>query len=79
MRNSNSGSFKIESESENSQIINSKENNFIEQNFEEIINSNENEEKLDNEPYDLIELEEEFYYEFTIPKRETIPNLGKYF
>ena len=47
MRNSNSGSFKIESESENSQIINSKENNFIEQNFEEIINSNENEEKLD--------------------------------
>ena len=40
---------------------------------------NENEEKLDNEPYDLIELEEEFYYEFTIPKRETIPNLGKYF
>ena len=43
MRNSNSGSFKIESESENSQIINSKDNNFIEQNFEEIINSNENE------------------------------------
>jgi hypothetical protein len=43
MRNSNSGSFKIETESENSQIINSKDNNLIDQNFEEIINSNENE------------------------------------
>ena len=47
MRNSNSGSFKIESESENSQIINSKDNNLLEQNFEEIINSNENENYVD--------------------------------
>ena len=30
MRNSNSGSFKIETEWENIQIINSKDNNFIE-------------------------------------------------
>jgi hypothetical protein len=30
MRKSNSGSFKIETESENIQIINSKDNNFIE-------------------------------------------------
>ena len=30
MRNSNSRSFKIETESENIQIINSKDNNFIE-------------------------------------------------
>ena len=30
MRNSNSGSFKIETELENIQIINSKDNNFIE-------------------------------------------------
>ena len=37
MKNSNSGSFKIETEWENIQIINSKDNNFIEQNFEEII------------------------------------------
>ena len=41
MRNSNSGSFRIETESENSQIINWKDNNFIEQNFEEIIKSME--------------------------------------
>ncbi len=39
MRNSNSGNFKIETESEISQIINSKNNTFIEQNFVEIINS----------------------------------------
>ncbi len=30
MKNSNSGSFKIETEWENIQIINSKDNNFIE-------------------------------------------------
>ena len=30
MRNSNTGSFKIETESENIQIINSKDNNFVE-------------------------------------------------
>ena len=47
MRKSNSGSFKIDTESENIQIINSKDNNFIEQNFEEIINSNENENYVD--------------------------------
>ena len=42
MRNSNSGNFKIGTKSENIQIINSKDNNCIEQTFKEINNSNEN-------------------------------------
>ena len=40
---------------------------------------NEENEKLDDEPYTLIKLKEEFHYEFKIPKREKKPNLGKYF
>ena len=49
MRNSNSGSFKIESDSPNTPSINSKDNNYIIPNYEEIINSNDNFEELNNE------------------------------
>ena len=40
---------------------------------------NDDEEKLDEVPYELTQLEKEFHYEFTIPKRMKIPKYGKYY